>query len=52
MLGGVSYKKVDDDGLHITVDGVPRVLDVDNVVVCAGQEPLKDLQVRLHCVVS
>lgn len=46
MLAGVSYEKVDDQGLHITVDGESRILDVDHVVVCAGQEPLKDLQVR------
>ncbi len=46
MLGGVSYEKVDDDGLHVTVDGEPRVLEVDNVIVCAGQEPLKDLEVQ------
>lgn len=46
MLAGVSYEKVDHQGLHITVDGEPRVLDVDHVVVCAGQEPLKDLKVR------
>ena len=29
----------DDEGLHITIDGKPQVLPVDNVVVCAGQEP-------------
>lgn len=46
MLGGVSYEKFDDKGLHIKVDGVPQILEVDNVVVCAGQEPLKDLEVR------
>lgn len=45
MLGGVSYDKVDDEGLHITVDGEARLLEVDNVIVCAGQEPLKDLEV-------
>jgi 2,4-dienoyl-CoA reductase (NADPH2) len=43
MIGGVSYDKVDDAGLHITVDGKKQILNVDNVVVCAGQEPLKDL---------
>jgi len=43
MIGGVSYDKIDDDGLHITVDGESRVLDVDNVVICAGQESRKDL---------
>lgn len=46
MLGGVSYEKVDDAGLHVKVDGDPRLLEVDNVVVCAGQEPLKDLEVQ------
>ncbi|MFI7842509.1 FAD-dependent oxidoreductase [Acinetobacter baumannii] len=38
MLAGVQYGKVDDQGLHITVDGKPTVLEVDNVVICAGQE--------------
>ena len=39
MIGGVKYDKVDDDGnLHITYnDGVSRILEVDNIVVCAGQ---------------
>ena len=43
MIAGVSYEKVDDEGLHITVDGEKRVLDVDNVVLCAGQESRRDL---------
>lgn len=43
MIGGVVYKKVDDDGLHIEVNGKPQVLPVDHVVVCAGQEPLQTL---------
>ncbi|MNU41361.1 2,4-dienoyl-CoA reductase [NADPH] [compost metagenome] len=38
MLAGVQYDKVDDQGLHITVDGQPSVLEVDHVVICAGQE--------------
>lgn len=38
MIAGASYDKVDDQGLHITVDGQTTVLDVDNVVICAGQE--------------
>jgi 2,4-dienoyl-CoA reductase (NADPH2) len=37
MVGGVQYVRVDDRGLHIEVDGEPRVLEVDHVVVCAGQ---------------
>jgi len=44
MLRGVEYLKVDDDGLHIRMDGQDRVLAVDNVVICAGQEPLRELQ--------
>ena len=43
MLAGVEYRSIDDRGLHITVDGKERVLEVDNVVLCAGQEPLKEL---------
>ncbi|WP_017388251.1 NADPH-dependent 2,4-dienoyl-CoA reductase [Acinetobacter calcoaceticus] len=38
MLAGVQYDKVDDQGLHITVDGKSSVLEVDHVVICAGQE--------------
>ncbi|MEV6872536.1 NADPH-dependent 2,4-dienoyl-CoA reductase [Amycolatopsis sp. NPDC051128] len=43
QLSGVTYERIDDAGLHLTVDGVPRVLEVDTVVVCAGQEPVRDL---------
>ncbi|MET3654293.1 NADPH-dependent 2,4-dienoyl-CoA reductase [Dyella japonica] len=43
MLGGVSYERLDDEGLHITVDGQPQVLPVDNVIICAGQEPNRAL---------
>ena len=43
MVAGAAYDKVDDEGLHITVDGEPRVLDVDHVVVCTGQEPRRGL---------
>ena len=43
MQGGVAYERIDDDGLHVRVDGVPRVLAVDTIVVCAGQEPRRDL---------
>jgi 2,4-dienoyl-CoA reductase (NADPH2) len=47
MLSGVVYERVDDAGLHIRVDGVPRVLAVDTIVVCAGQEPRRDLAEEL-----
>ncbi|MBT0587441.1 NADPH-dependent 2,4-dienoyl-CoA reductase [Alteromonas oceanisediminis] len=43
MLGGVSYEKIDDAGLHITVGEEAQLLDVDNVIICAGQEPLRAL---------
>ena len=43
MLGSVSYERFDEHGLHITVDGAPQVLPVDNVVICAGQEPNRRL---------
>ncbi len=36
-LTGVSYQRIDDLGLHIEVDGEARVLEVDNIIICAGQ---------------
>ncbi|MBP1205639.1 2,4-dienoyl-CoA reductase (NADPH2) [Duganella sp. 1411] len=43
MLAGVQYDRIDDQGLHITVGGEQRLLSVDNVVVCAGQDSLTEL---------
>ncbi len=43
MLGGCSYSKIDDQGLHLSIAGEEQVLEVDNVVICAGQEPLRAL---------
>jgi 2,4-dienoyl-CoA reductase (NADPH2) len=48
MLGGVSYERIDDQGLHISVDGVNQLLEVDHVVVCAGQVSNRDLAEELH----
>ncbi|MGD1826370.1 2,4-dienoyl-CoA reductase or related NADH-dependent reductase, Old Yellow Enzyme (OYE) family [Chromobacterium violaceum] len=48
MLSGVSYDLIDDAGLHITVKGERQVLPVDNVVICAGQDPLRELQAPLE----
>jgi 2,4-dienoyl-CoA reductase (NADPH2) len=48
MLAGVEYDRIDDAGLHIRVRGEPRVLEVDTIVVCAGQEPLADLHAALR----
>jgi len=43
MLRGVQYKSVTDEGLWIEVDGHAQLLRVDSIVVCAGQESVKDL---------
>ncbi|MEE3056232.1 MAG: FAD-dependent oxidoreductase, partial [Pseudomonadota bacterium] len=48
MINGVSYEKVDDEGLHVLINDTPKVLPVDNVIVCAGQEPFKPLQQPLE----
>jgi 2,4-dienoyl-CoA reductase (NADPH2) len=48
MLAGVSYERIDDAGLHIRVDGEARCLPVDTVVVCAGQEPCRELEEGLR----
>jgi len=47
MLAEVQYEKVDDQGLHILVDGQAKVLEVDHIVVCAGQTPMRDLADQL-----
>ncbi|MCO8169595.1 NADPH-dependent 2,4-dienoyl-CoA reductase [Pseudomonas sp. 21LCFQ02] len=48
MLSSVQYLKIDDAGLHIRVgEGEPTVLEVDNVIICAGQEPLRELHEAL-----
>jgi 2,4-dienoyl-CoA reductase (NADPH2) len=43
MMAGVQYDRIDDAGLHITVGGERKLLEVDNVVICAGQESLAEL---------
>ena len=43
MLGGCRYLSVDDRGLHLEVLGERRVLEVDNIVICAGQTPAREL---------
>lgn len=48
MLAGVTYKKVDDQGLWIEVAGEEQVLAVDHVVICAGQLPLRELHDALQ----
>ena len=43
MLSGVSYENIDDQGLHIKIGDEAQCLDVDNVVICAGQVPNREL---------
>jgi len=43
MIPGVAYKEVNDQGLIIEVDGEQQLLEVDNVIICAGQEPNREL---------
>ncbi|MDN3557325.1 NADPH-dependent 2,4-dienoyl-CoA reductase [Halomonas maura] len=56
-LAGCEYVGIDDQGVHIRLDGVPRLLKVDTVVVCAGQEsvrdwlaPLREAGVSVHLI--
>ena len=54
MVPGVAYRKIDDEGLHVTItpkgaeQGEDRVLPVDTIIVCAGQDPLRELQANLE----
>ncbi|WP_336218258.1 NADPH-dependent 2,4-dienoyl-CoA reductase [Citrobacter amalonaticus] len=43
MLPSVSYQKIDDAGLHVLIGGEAQTLEVDNVIICAGQEPRREL---------
>jgi 2,4-dienoyl-CoA reductase (NADPH2) len=43
MIAGANYTAIDDEGLHYVVDGEARVLAVDTVVICAGQESNRTL---------
>jgi len=57
MLDDVTYQKIDDAGLHILVQGVPQLLEVDNVIICAGQvsnnqlyNKLKEKHTNVHLI--
>ncbi|WP_019854016.1 FAD-dependent oxidoreductase [Actinopolyspora mortivallis] len=47
-LSGVTYDRIDDEGLHLDHEGRRRVLPVDNIVVCTGQEPRRELYEQLR----
>ncbi|HHE5699682.1 TPA: FAD-dependent oxidoreductase [Citrobacter amalonaticus] len=48
MIPAVSYQKIDDAGLHVLIGNEARTLEVDNVIICAGQEPRRELAEPLH----
>ena len=48
MVPGVTYKAITDEGLLIETDGEERLIPVDNVIICAGQESNRDLQNALQ----
>ncbi|MCF8277763.1 MAG: NADPH-dependent 2,4-dienoyl-CoA reductase [Flavobacteriales bacterium] len=57
MMNNVQYDKIDDKGLHVTIKGQPELLEVDNVIICAGQEsnnkmfePLKAKGINVHLI--
>jgi len=43
MIAGCEYQKIDDQGLHLSVAGEGQLLAVDSIIICAGQEPLREL---------
>ena len=43
MIAGCDYQRIDDRGLHLIVDNNPMLLEVDNIIICAGQEPLREV---------
>jgi 2,4-dienoyl-CoA reductase (NADPH2) len=48
MIAGVNYERIDGAGLHITTNAGPQLLEVDNVIICAGQDSLRDLAEQLR----
>ena len=48
MVPGVEYRKIDDAGLHLSINGTDTVLAVDTVILCTGQDPRRELQAALE----
>ncbi len=48
MINGCEYVKIDDAGLHLTIGGQPEILDVDTIILCAGQTPQRALYDELQ----
>lgn len=57
MISGVRYEHIDNEGLHVMIDNQPRVLAVDSIIICAGQDeinglyqPLKQVGRSVHLI--
>ncbi len=48
MINNCDYQKIDDTGLHLTIAGEPTLLEVDNIVICAGQDSRRELQSTIN----
>ena len=47
-MPGCEYQKIDNEGLHLSVGGEDKLLAVDHIILCAGQEPLRELTQALN----
>ena len=54
MINGCNYKRIDDQGLHLIIGDESKTLAVDNIIICAGQDPLteitQDLKLPFHLI--
>lgn len=54
MMPSCDYQRIDDQGLHLLVGDKPTLLEVDSIIICAGQEPLReivaDLEIPFHLI--
>jgi 2,4-dienoyl-CoA reductase (NADPH2) len=48
MLKGVEYRKIDDEGMHVTVDGRESCMSADTVIICAGQDPFRPISMAIR----
>jgi 2,4-dienoyl-CoA reductase (NADPH2) len=47
MVPGAEYRRIDDDGLHLSLGGEEHTLEVDTIVLCTGQDPARELHEEL-----
>ena len=50
LIKGVAYRRIDDEGLHLVVEGKEQCIPADTIVVCAGQEPRRELAAALEAL--